>query len=595
MRKKLIITNMVIILIAAVITAGFIYSAVSKIQQEAAANRLMETAQMLLLEAEKLDPSELGELADRWGAQKGDYRITFIQKDGTVLGDSGAAEQTMENHSTRPEVLEAWATGRGEDQRISATTGVPSLYAAATDSAGLLLVRVALPLHELELIQKAVVNRSVLAVFIALIIALILLNQLSARLLKPLQRLRQATQSMAAGHYETRVPPEKDEAGALGKDFNHMAETLQQTLDRLQQQRLLVNTVLNHVSTGIIAIDADGKLLLANPLAREIFRLPLGKPASTLDSNLLHRDPELWKLLEKTLRTREIQETELNRRRFYQVTTALLPMEAQKEAAGETGAPAEARPAKQGVVMAIQDLTRIRKLEELRTEFVSNATHELRTPLTSIQGYIETLSSHADLTSEVKSEILTILEIESHRLSNLIDDMLTLSEIENRPASINEESCVPTEIAREVIQLLQPQADQAGITLSLEALSAPRIQARKDWLRRMLINLIDNAIKYNKKGGQVTVIIDSPSPQRLRIAVEDTGIGIPQEHVNRIFERFYRVDKSHSRETGGTGLGLAIVKHLVQLYGGMVQVSSEEGKGTRFVIELPAEQVAETL
>jgi two-component system phosphate regulon sensor histidine kinase PhoR len=589
MRKKLIITNMVIILIAAAITAGFIYSAVSKIQQEASASRLMETAQMLLLEAEKLDPSDLGELADRWGAQKGNYRITFIQKDGTVLGDSGAAEQTMENHSTRPEVLEAWATGHGEDQRVSATTGMPSLYAAATDKTGQLLVRVALPLHELELTQKAVVNRSVLGVFFALIIAFALLSQLSARLLKPLQRLRLATQSMAAGHYETRVPPEKDEAGALGKDFNHMAATLQQTLDRLQQQRQLVNTVLNHVSTGIIAIDEDGHLLLANPLAREIFRLPLGKPASTLDSNLLHRDPELWQLLEKTLKTGEIQETELNRRRFYQVTTALLPMEAPKEAAGQTEAPSESKPVKYGVVMAIQDLTRIRKLEELRTEFVSNATHELRTPLTSIQGYIETLNSNADLTSEVKSEILTILEIESHRLSNLIDDMLTLSEIENRPASMNEESCLPAEIARDVIALLQPQADQAGITLSLQTLSSPKIRARKDWLRRMLINLIDNAIKYNKKGGQVTVILDSPSPQRLRIAVEDTGIGIPQEHINRIFERFYRVDKSHSRETGGTGLGLAIVKHLVQLYGGVVLVSSEEGKGTRFVIELPAE------
>lgn len=594
MRKKLIITNMVIILIAAAITAGFIYSAVSKIQQEASASRLMETAQMLLLEAEKLNPSDLGELADHWGAQKGNYRITFIQKDGTVLGDSGAAEQTMENHSTRPEVLEAWATGRGEDQRVSATTGMPSLYAAATDQTGQLLVRVALPLHELELTQKAVVNRSVMAVLIALIIAFVLLSQLSARLLKPLQRLRLATQSMAAGHYESRVPPEKDEAGALGKDFNHMAETLQQTLDRLQQQRQLVNTVLNHVSTGIIAIDEDGNLLLANPLAREIFRLPLGKPASTLDSSLLHRDPELWQLLERTLKTGEIQETELNRRRFYQVTTALLPIGPQKEAAGQTEAPSEAKPVKHGVVMAIQDLTRIRKLEELRTEFVSNATHELRTPLTSIQGYIETLNSNADLTSEVKSEILTILEIESHRLSNLIDDMLTLSEIENRPASMNEESCLPAEIARDVIALLQPQADQAGITLSLQTLSAPQIRARKDWLRRMLINLIDNAIKYNKEGGQVRVILDSPSPQRLRIAVEDTGIGIPQEHINRIFERFYRVDKSHSRETGGTGLGLAIVKHLVQLYGGVVQVSSEEGKGTRFMIELPAEQATET-
>jgi len=213
----------------------------------------------------------------------------------------------------------------------------------------------------------------------------------------------------------------------------------------------------------------------------------------------------------------------------------------------------------------------------------------LRTPLTSIQGYIETLRSNTNLSSEVKSEILAILEIESHRLSNLIDDMLTLSEIENRPFAVHDEICAPVEIAREVIQLLQPQADQSGVTLVLEAKGEPRIRARKDWLQRMLINLVDNAIKYNKPGGKVTITLDVPSPQRLRIAVEDTGIGIPQEHIDRIFERFYRVDKSHSRESGGTGLGLAIVKHLTQLYGGIILVSSEEGQGTRFVIEMPAE------
>ncbi len=589
MRKKLILLTMTVILIAVSITAGFIYTAVQGIQQEASAARLMDTARLLLLEAEKLDPAQLGQLADTWGSQNGEYRITFIRKDGIILGDSGAADQTMENHSSRPEVQEAWATGQGEDQRISATTGVPSLYAAATDASGTLLVRVALPLHELETTQKAVLNRSILGIGLALIIALFMISKLSSQLLKPLLRLRQATQNMAAGHYETRVPPEKDEIGALGKDFNHMADALQNILDRLQQQRLLVNTVLNHVSTGIIAIDPEGRLLLANPLAREIFRLPVGKPANTLDSNLLHRDPELWQLLETTLKTGELQETELHRRHYYQVATALLPMETQPESTGQDMGPEQTKPVKSGVVMAIQDLTRIKKLEELRTEFVSNATHELRTPLTSIQGYIETLRSNTNLSSEVKSEILAILEIESHRLSNLIDDMLTLSEIENRPFAVHDEICAPVEIAREVIQLLQPQADQSGVTLVLEAKGEPRIRARKDWLQRMLINLVDNAIKYNKPGGKVTITLDVPSPQRLRIAVEDTGIGIPQEHIDRIFERFYRVDKSHSRESGGTGLGLAIVKHLTQLYGGIILVSSEEGQGTRFVIEMPAE------
>jgi len=394
MRKKLIAMTMIIIFVAVAVTAGFISLAVKTIQQESAAARLMDTAQLLLLETEQLNPNALAQLADNWGAQKGEYRITFIRKDGTILGDSGAEDQAMENHGNRPEVQQAWATGQGTDQRRSATTGIPSLYAAATDPTGQLLVRVALPLHELEATQAAVVNRSLLGILLAMILALFMTSKLSSQLLNPLDRLRQATQSMAAGNYETRVSPEKDEIGALGKDFNSMAQTLQQAMDRVQQQRLLVNTVLNHVGTGIIAIDDQGKLLLANPLARQVFRLPLGKPANTLDSSLLRRDPELWQLLQNTLTFGETQEAELNRSCYYQVTTALLPMQSQVESTSPSTASIQTNPQRQGVVMAIQDMTRIKKLEELRTEFVANATHELRTPLTSIQGYVETLRSN---------------------------------------------------------------------------------------------------------------------------------------------------------------------------------------------------------
>jgi two-component system phosphate regulon sensor histidine kinase PhoR len=576
MKKHLIGLTMVILIVAISLTATLISYKVTDIQQEATAQRLMETTELMLLQAQRLDPNELASLADTWGNEHGQYRITFIKRDGSILGDSNVVDATMENHNSRPEVAQAWATGYGSDQRLSATTGVPSLYAAVASEDKQFLVRVALPLHELDTMQAAVINRAIWVSLFAIALTWLLATQLIKRILNPLQRLQKATQSIATGNYAARVASEKHEIGALAQDFNQMADSLQESMERLQQQRFLLNTVLNHVVTGIIAIDPQGQLLLANPLARQLFRLPMGKPANTLDSNLLHRDPELWQLLDQTLRTGVGQEAELNRHRYYQVTTTLLPM---KDAQ-----------ATQGVIMAIHDMTHVKKLENLRTEFVANATHELRTPLTSIQGYIETLSNQKNLSPEVQSEIFSILEMESHRLSHLIDDMLTLSEIENRPQDINETICDLKEISEEVITLLQPMAQQHQVRLSLEVGEIPGFWARRDWLSRMLINLMDNAIKYNRPEGLVNLSLHAPTPERIQIVIEDTGIGISEEHLQRIFERFYRADHSRFRLTGSTGLGLAIVKHLVQLYGGTIQVTSVEGQGTRFVIDLPAEK-----
>lgn len=575
MKKKLLLFTFLVTFVAMSFTAAVLSWSVEDIAREAAEERLMETTQLLLMQTQGLSPEGLQKVALDWQERQAQYRITFIQKDGKVLGDSGTREQNLENHQDRPEVIQAWQEGQGNHQRISATTGIASLYTAAVSPDGTFLVRVALPLHELDAMQNAVIRQSLWGVAIGLVFALGILALFSKYLLAPLERLRRATLKMSEGDYSVRMGPEPDEIGLLARDFNTMAQSLESSIQWVSQQRLLLNTVLNHVVTGILAIDGNGKLLLANPVARDLFQLPVGPPASTLSSDLLRRDPQLWQLLSVTLERRENQEAQLNRARQYQVSTAVLP-------AGEKEAP--------GVVMAIHDLTRVRKLESLRSEFVANATHELRTPLTSIQGYIETLSTHEDLAPEVRREILTILEMESHRLSHLIDDMLTLSEIENRPQDINESLCDASAIAGEVLRLLQPQADQKDVALILKDHHPPLIWARKDWLERMLINLVDNAIKYNRPQGQVILTLEPAGEKRLKIQVQDTGIGIPEESMERIFERFYRVDSSRSQHKGSTGLGLAIVKHMVALYQGTIQVHSQEGIGSIFTIELPVDK-----
>jgi two-component system phosphate regulon sensor histidine kinase PhoR len=228
----------------------------------------------------------------------------------------------------------------------------------------------------------------------------------------------------------------------------------------------------------------------------------------------------------------------------------------------------------------------MKKLEQIRTEFVSNVTHELKTPLTSIRGFVETLRSGAVKDADVTAQFLEIIDIEVERLTMLINDILQLSEIENNHSDTNIGTHNLTDIITEVISILQSSADKKSIKLTVEAAPKIAIQANRDRIKQMLINLIDNAIHYNVENGSVRIKAVK-AEGRLVISVADSGIGIAQQHLSRIFERFYRVDKGRSRNMGGTGLGLSIVKHIVNLYDGDIQVESEPGMGTRFIVQLP--------
>jgi two-component system phosphate regulon sensor histidine kinase PhoR len=228
----------------------------------------------------------------------------------------------------------------------------------------------------------------------------------------------------------------------------------------------------------------------------------------------------------------------------------------------------------------------MKKLEQIRTEFVSNVTHELKTPLTSIRGFVETLRNGAIYDTSVAPRFLDIIDIEAERLTMLIIDILQLSEIENAKSDTNIEEHDLTGIIIEVLSILAPEADKKGVTLRSNAANKIIVRVNRNRIKQLLINLIENAIKYNKENGSVLVKAVK-SEGSLALSVEDTGIGIEEEHLSRIFERFYRVDKGRSRSMGGTGLGLSIVKHIVNLYDGNISVESEPGKGTKFTIQLP--------
>jgi two-component system phosphate regulon sensor histidine kinase PhoR len=239
-----------------------------------------------------------------------------------------------------------------------------------------------------------------------------------------------------------------------------------------------------------------------------------------------------------------------------------------------------------GALAYINDITQIRKLEDIRSEFVSNVTHELKTPLTSIQGFVETLKNDAIFDPVVSEKFLDIIEIETERLRMLINDILELSEIESTKTDNDKNAFGLLELVQEVESMLINSASEKEINFDIQIDTGLKVLANRNRIKQLLINLMDNAIKYNKLGGSVTVRADHFGGQ-VEIHVKDTGIGVPKEHTKRIFERFYRVDKGRSRDIGGTGLGLSIVKHIAQLYGGYINIESEEGKGSDFIVTLP--------
>lgn len=401
-----------------------------------------------------------------------------------------------------------------------------------------------------------------------LIVALFSAHYAAGRVVEPLQRLTRAARSISAGETAAPVEDVPDEMGELAGAFNYMSERLSAAYRKLENNNEQLAAVLQGMNDGVVAVDAQGNITLMTERAREL----LGSYAGTVRrlSECGTHYLAVQAMLEKVMQGGEA---------FTQPLSITVPAERELEVyvsrlSGNAS----------GALAVISDVTRIRKLERMRSEFVANVTHELKTPLTSIRGYIELLMAE-ERDAQTTRSFYEIIEIEAERLQKLTDDLLQLSDIENGSTE-REVTPIPlAETVEKVIKTLRPEAQARGI--SLHAFVEPGLQvvAAPHRLYQLIKNLMENAVKYNRDGGAVNL---SAATERgvAVIRVHDTGIGIPPEHLERIFERFYRVDKGRSRELGGTGLGLSIVKHIVNLYGGDVRVDSEPGVGTTFTVRL---------
>ena len=401
---------------------------------------------------------------------------------------------------------------------------------------------------------------------------------ISKKILEPLNTLTNAVSEVSQGKYTKKIPVStNDQIGYLTETFNHMSVKLNTTINALETENKRMEAIVNSMINGVVAIDKKNKILMINSQCCELFDIK-NNYCKGIDFYEIFKNDDIKTLLETSIsEKRNIVEIVILKSRFNGdkiLRVYISTIFATKNQNNSLG-----------TLLVFQDVTQIKKLEEMRSNFISNVTHELKTPLTSIMGFTDTLRSGAMNNQDMAKHFLEIIDIETHRLYRLIQDILSLSEIETRKKDTNMQYESIQEILHYIEGLLRTQAEEKGLQLIVECEEIPLYFCNKDKISQMFINLIENAIKYTEKGS-VTVHCKYQG-EYFVLQVKDTGIGIPQESIERIFERFYRVDKSRSRKAGGTGLGLSIVKHIMMLYNGKVKVESKEGIGTIFTITMP--------
>lgn len=508
-----------------------------------------------------------------------DMRITLIDYGGVVLFDTRADAESLENHGGRPEIVTAMKDGVGSNIRYSDTLGQNMMYLALRSDGLRMIIRVSLMLEGVSAYSAELWLPLIMVLIVAFLLCLGIALFISRRITKPIIKLQEDMARIAKGEYsDLGIIKSGDEIEELSQSLNDMAGKLKRNIYEITENNSRLEAVFRAVPGGIVAVDNDLHVIMANPAARGMFSMSAAPEGRHFLEVTQHT--QLESVIREAAKSQGVIEREMTVvRGLEDITLQVFAVCVFSEGHAY------------GVILLVQDITRLRKLETLRSDFAANVSHELKTPLTVIRGFTDTLKDSA-ISKEDADRFIDIISIESERLSRLIDDILLLSDIENSsyiPASVAD----LREGVSEAVALLDSKAKgkQIDVIVNMDN-KAVMAAAEKDRIKQMAINLIDNAIKYTPSNGKVTVTVTHEDGFGI-LRVEDTGIGIPQGNIPRLFERFYRVDKSRSRALGGTGLGLAIVKHIVKLFDGHITVSSEVGKGSVFTVSLPLERNSE--
>lgn len=507
-------------------------------------------------------------------------RITIIGPDGTVLADSDKTEKgvlEMENHADRQEVKAAFSGFAAHSVRYSKTLDIDMLYVTVpkiSNEKVIGVVRVALPMENVKLIFGAIRKAVLFSLFFALIFAYMLGVLLSRSLLRPIDRIIYASRNFSKGNFSQKILIDStDEMAELAVTLNQMAEDIENKITEVELQNQHLRAILKSMVEGIIVVAKEGRIISINRTVEKIFDIKQENSEGKLLLEVIPND-DICQIVNKVLSGGEAVSKELNLSWPVQKIFKVVAV------------PVFEKEAVNSCLVVIHDMTQIRQLETMRKDFVANVSHELKTPLTSIKGFVETLLEGALEDKEHASQFLKIIHEHTNRLDSLVNDLLDLSYLEAKGTLLKKENFDLTSLTDGVLNGFRSQVEKKKIAIKNDLGSGVMVKADKDKIRQVLINLIDNAIKFNKPNGSIRIFLERVASGQ-KIIVEDTGTGIPQKDIPRIFERFYRVDKARSRELGGTGLGLSIVKHIVELHGGSVGVESNEGIGSAFWFIIP--------
>ncbi|HEY1955970.1 MAG TPA: ATP-binding protein [Polyangiaceae bacterium] len=579
-RAKLFLASVSVIAIAVLASYAYLSSSLDRTLTARVRDDLFIRLDVAAAEAEQLGPDAgidaWDALADDLGA-RAHARVTFIGPDGRVLGDSEVPRDriaSIENHRHRPEVEQALSSGTGSSSRRSATIHERLLYVASPMKNGV-VVRLALPLVEVEhakaALDRSLVIAGIVAVALAALMSLVV-AQFASRAIGHLTRVADA---MARGDFTARAElAGRDELAALGTALDKLAGSLSVTLRQLRTERDRVERILSGMQEGVLLLDTAGVIAFVNPALRQMLLLGADCVGKTPFEAI--QNEELKKLVDEASSTSALQAAEIE-------LAGLKPRRLLIRVVPLAGEPA-------GLLAVFVDVTDIRRLESMRRDFVANASHELRTPVTAVRSAAETLRFAMQNDPESAGHFLDIIERNAERLQHLVEDLLDLSRIESHEFRLTFGEHEVGPLVGRVVDLFRERSEKKRIALSADVprdLAPVRVDPRA--FEQVLTNLVDNALKYSPE--RAAVVVRARAETRngkpvIRLSVVDTGPGIEERHLPRLFERFYRVDTGRSRELGGTGLGLSIVKHLCDALGGPINVESTVGKGTTFSFTL---------
>lgn len=580
-RWRMIIPYTIIILITAFGLTLYLSGAVRRVRRADLEARLLTEARLMAdsaitcLEDLSADPAALDARVRQWAALSGS-RVTVVGVDGVVLADSEVAPANMENHLYRPEISQALRAGSGAAVRFSRTLGTDLLYVAVTASragaadAPLGVVRIALPLREIELRVSRLSRTIMVSGLLIAALSIVLATYIAARTVNPIRQLTAVVERVARGDMHARLlPTTRDEMARLTHAFNHMAEQLNDKVAMLAQEQAFLSGVLNTMADGVIITDENGRALLVNPAALRILAFP-GTEAQGRTFAQVARERQLIELWD-VCRQSGVEQTamvEAGMRNVF-LQAVITPLD---------------EPAPPRFLVILQDLTRIRQLETIRRDFISNVSHELRTPLASLSLVVETLKDGAIDDPEAARRFLGFIESELSTLTQMVEELLELSQIESGRAPFRLKVTPVAKLIKKPVKRLAPQAERMNISVEQSIPeNVPPVLADLRRVQQVVMNLLHNAIKFTPEGGCITIKAEVAEPEVV-ISVTDTGVGIPAEDAPRIFERFYKTDRARSED--GVGLGLSIAKHIVQGHGGRIWVESAEGRGSTFYFSL---------